>query len=245
MRRCPVLFLLVAFLAVVPPLVVAQSRQAPVSSAPRRPRLVVVLVVDQMRADYVEKYRAQWKGGLARLVNEGAWFREAAYPYLNTFTCVGHATISTGTFPATHGLVGNAWFDRREGKSVACTEDASMPLIGYQRATEGGNSPARLAVPTFSDELRVQTSPLPRVVTFSLKDRTAITLAGHRADAVTWLSAGDRTWVTSSFYTKVPVPFVQRFTDRQPVDDELGKVWERSLEEIGRASCRERVSRSV
>ena len=76
---------------------------------PARPKLVVVLVVDQMRADYVDKFLGQWTGGLKRLVEEGAWFRDAAYPYAATETCVGHATISTGAFPATHGMVANAW----------------------------------------------------------------------------------------------------------------------------------------
>src|SRR5262245_26901241 len=80
--------------------------------AVERPRLVVLLVVDQMRGDYVDKFRGQWTGGLKRLLDEGAWFREAAYPYAATETCVGHSTISTGALPATHGMVANAWWDR-------------------------------------------------------------------------------------------------------------------------------------
>src|SRR6266849_2572214 len=78
------------------------------SQAPANPKLVVLLVVDQMRADYVDKFLGQWTGGLKRLLEEGAWFRDAAYPYAATETCVGHATISTGAFPATHGMVANA-----------------------------------------------------------------------------------------------------------------------------------------
>jgi len=93
------------------------------SQAPARPKLVVLLVVDQMRGDYVDKFLGQWTGGLKRLVEEGAWFRDAAYPYAATETCVGHATISTGGFPATHGMVANAWWDRELGKSVTCTSD--------------------------------------------------------------------------------------------------------------------------
>src|SRR5450432_1874629 len=86
------------------------------STAPQRPKLVVLLVVDQMRADYVDKFRSQWTGGLKRLVEEGAWFRDAAYPYAATETCVGHSTISTGSFPASHGMVANAWWDRAQQK---------------------------------------------------------------------------------------------------------------------------------
>src|SRR5215469_17220637 len=96
----------------------AGNAQAPKTAAvkkaekPARPKLVVLLVVDQMRGDYVDKFRGQWTGGLKRLLTEGAWFRTAAYPYAATETCVGHATISTGAFPASHGMVANAWWDR-------------------------------------------------------------------------------------------------------------------------------------
>src|SRR5213082_2254330 len=109
----------------------AGSQQAPLRGGagtkalahPARPKLVVVIVVDQMRGDYVDKFRGQWSGGLKRLVDEGAWFRNAAYPYAATETCVGHATISTGAFPATHGMVANAWWDRQDKNMVTCTED--------------------------------------------------------------------------------------------------------------------------
>src|ERR1700756_4712222 len=104
------------------------------SSKPRnKPKLVVLLVVDQMRADYVDKFRFQWTGGLKRLVEEGAWFRDAAYPYAATETCVGHATVSTGAFPATHGMIANAWWDRQGKNMVTCTEDPDPGVknIGY------------------------------------------------------------------------------------------------------------------
>jgi len=88
-----------------------------------RPKLVVLLVVDQMRGDYVDRFMGQWTGGLKRLVEEGAWFREAAYSYAATETCVGHATISTGAFPATHGMIANAWWDRDWQRLATCTAD--------------------------------------------------------------------------------------------------------------------------
>jgi len=97
------------FLSVLVPLAGAQGKP-PVAKPPKtppRPKLVVLLVVDQMRADYVEKFRGQWTGGLKRLVEEGAWFRDAAYPHAATETCAGHATISTGALPATHGMISN------------------------------------------------------------------------------------------------------------------------------------------
>src|SRR5229473_2166917 len=135
--------------------------------APARPKLVVLLVVDQMRGDYVGKFLPQWTGGLKRLVEEGAWFRDAAYPYAATETCVGHATISTGAFPATHGMVANGWWDRGLGKSVTCTSDSKAKNSAYGGASfkegdsesdekVGGNSGVHLAMPSFADELRFQ-----------------------------------------------------------------------------------------
>jgi len=146
-----------------------------------RPKLVVVIVVDQMRGDYVDKFRGQWNGGLKRLVDEGAWFRDAAYPYAATETCVGHATISTGAFPATHGIVANAWWDRESQKMVACTTDAKAKNSGYAGGSvKGGDDAARLRMPTFSDELKFQAGGATRIVTFSLKARRQLCSAGTR-----------------------------------------------------------------
>ena len=112
------------------------------SKAPARPKLIVLLVVDQMRADYVDKFFGQWTGGLKRLVEEGAWFRDAAYPYATTETCVGHSTISTGAFPATHGIVSNSWWDRDLGKSVTCTSDPKAKNLA------SAEHPSRTVIPS-------------------------------------------------------------------------------------------------
>ena len=101
------------------------------TNSPARPKLVVVIVVDQMRADYIEKFRGQWTSGLKRLVEQGAWFREVAYPYAATETCVGHATISTGALPAMSGIVANAWWDRESQKMTTCTADPKAKNTGY------------------------------------------------------------------------------------------------------------------
>lgn len=194
-----------------------------------RAKLVVVLVVDQMRADYVDRYGHQWTRGLRRLMDHGAWFRQAAYPYFYTFTCAGHATISTGSIPATHGIVANTWYDRQTGKRVACTDDAQAPAVGYGAPAKGSYSAARLAVPTFADELRAQSGAPARVITFSIKARSAIMLAGHRADAATWFDSAVGAWETSTAYATVPVPFVEGFVKAHPVDRDLGKSWTRAL----------------
>jgi len=205
---------------------------AQMREAPPRPRLVVVLVVDQMRADYVTKFRPQWKAGLRRLVEQGAWFREAAYPYANTQTCVGHATISTGSYPRTHGIAANRWWDRELGKTVTCTDDPQAEAISYGApAPEEKHSPARLQLPTFADALREQTAARARVVTFSLKARSAIMLAGHGATSVVWHDDKSGAWVTSSAYGKTPVAFVQDYVKAHPVESDFGKSWVRAMPE--------------
>src|SRR5215472_16683471 len=120
---CFSLVLALLVLPVIPAQMEAQVRPAATKSteSSEKPKLVVLLVVDQMRGEYVDKFRFQWSGGLKRIVEEGAWFRDAAYPYAATETCVGHSTISTGAVPATHGTVANAWWDRETQKLVTCT----------------------------------------------------------------------------------------------------------------------------
>lgn len=193
------------------------------------PKLVVVIVVDQMRGDYVDRYGFQWTGGLRRLVDGGAWFRRAAYPYASTVTCAGHATVSTGAFPSTHGMIANAWFDRGTALAAGCASDASATTISYGPPVAGGNGPSRLLVPTLSDEMRAQMATPTRVVTLSGKERTAITLAGQRADAASWFSSSAGTFVTSSVYTVAPVPFMVEALKAHPVESDYGKTWTRLL----------------
>jgi hypothetical protein len=209
MRRLPLLP--VALLAGA----VAVSGQAP-------PRLLVLVVVDQLRADYLTRFDAHWRAGFRTLLDEGAVFENTAYPYLNTVTCAGHATIGTGTFPSTHGMTGNAWWDRDHERSVACTADPDARTIvlappevqeaaspssdtsGSADEAPWGDSAWRLMVPTLADELRAQ-RPGARVVSLSLKARSAIGMAGHGGDAVLWFDADARSFVTSSAYAKVRI----------------------------------------
>jgi predicted AlkP superfamily pyrophosphatase or phosphodiesterase len=178
----------------------------------------------KMRGDYVDKFQGQWTGGLKRLVEEGAWFRDAAYPYAATETCVGHSTISTGAFPATHGMVSNEWWDREQQKNVTCTADSNVKNAGYAGASvKGGDSAARMLMPAFAEELKYQAGAGTRVVTFSLKARAAITMAGHLADAVTWFDVATGAWTTSSAYPVVP--FVEEYAKAHPVSNDYGKTW--------------------
>jgi predicted AlkP superfamily pyrophosphatase or phosphodiesterase len=206
----------------------AKSKPAPEATAVPRPKLVVLLVVDQMRADYVDKFRGQWTGGLKRLVDEGAWYRAAAYPYAATETCVGHSTISTGSFPSTHGMIANQWWDRASQKLVTCTADPGVQNSGYAGASaKGGDSAVRMLMPSFAEELKFQTGGATRVVTFSLKARAAITMAGHKADAATWFDNGG--WVTSTAYGTMP--FIETYAKAHPVKEDYGKTWKLALPE--------------
>ena len=217
------------------PSALAQRKAVSIQTARKNgssPKLVVVIVVDQMRGDYIERYGHQWTKGLRRLVQQGAWFRQAAYTYMNTITCAGHSTIGTGTFPTTHGMILNEWWDRELGKQVSCTEDANAKTVSYgspeARAQYSG---WRLQATTLADELRAQLSGRPRVITVSLKARSAIGLAGHGGDAVTWFHDASGAWVTSSAYAEAPVAAVEKFVKANPVDAYLGKKWRRALPE--------------
>src|SRR6516225_10866357 len=172
-RKALTALLLALVGALTPPARAQHARPAARSVEPSpKPRLVVLLVVDQMRADYVDKFRFQWTGGLKRLVEEGAWFRNAAYPYASTETCVGHATVSTGALPMNHGMVTNAWWDRESQAMVTCTADPNAKNVAYGGATaKGGDSAWRMLVPSFAEEMKFQSGGRTRIVTFSLKAR--------------------------------------------------------------------------
>ena len=203
---------------------------APVHAVAEKPKLVVLISIDQMRGDYVDRFRHQWSKGLHRLITEGAWFRQSDYPYYNTVTCAGHASMSTGTVPAVHGMVLNQWWHRNNSRIVSCTDDEDAKLITYGiPVTSIGNSAKYLMANTLADEMRLQSSPAPRVVSISLKARSAIMLGGRRPDAVIWLDEVDGEWVTSSAFAKEPTPFFADYIAKHPLKAEIGRTWERSL----------------
>ena len=227
---CRVLALATAGAVVLASSLGAQGSKSPAvkkAEKPSRPKLVVLLVVDQMRGDYVDKFRGQWNGGLKRLLTEGAWFRAAAYPYAATETCPGHSTISTGSFPASHGMVANAWWDREQQKMVTCTSDPNAKNTAYAGGSaKGGDSAWRMQIPSFAEELKFQTGGATRVVTFSLKARSAIMMAGHKGDVVTWIDSPGALMTSSVFGT---MPFVEEFAKKNPVTQDYGKTWSLSL----------------
>jgi predicted AlkP superfamily pyrophosphatase or phosphodiesterase len=191
-----------------------------------RPKLVVLIVVDQMRADYLERYAANFHDGFRRLMKDGAWFTNAAYPYAKTVTCAGHSTVATGDFPSTHGMINNTWWDRTTGKLVTCTGDPKSSLIVYGAAAAGaagakvGESDWQMKAPSFAEQLRAQ-SRGSRIVAISLKARAAISMAGHGADSVTWLNGEN--WATSTAYAHSPRPEIEAYVKSHPIKADFGK----------------------
>jgi predicted AlkP superfamily pyrophosphatase or phosphodiesterase len=191
-----------------------------------QPKLIVIIVVDQLRADYLTVYRSNFSAGLHRLLRDGAWFTNAAYPYLNTVTCAGHSTIGTGDLPYRHGMILNGWLDRKTGTTPFCTDDPDVQDISYNGLTPAqGDSANRMLAPAIGEQVKARGG---RAVAMSLKPRSAVPLVGKRADAVLWFD--DRGgWSTSSAYSKTPVPFLQQFIAANPLSADYDKVWERTL----------------
>jgi predicted AlkP superfamily pyrophosphatase or phosphodiesterase len=191
-----------------------------------RPKLVVFVVVDQMRADYPSRYSSLLTHGLKRLTTQGAWYQNAAYPYLTTVTCVGHTTIGTGTLPYKHGMIGNTWYDRATEKTTTCNADRDSSEISYVTSSGAGDSARWMMQPTLAELMRDTLKS--RVATMAVKARSAIGLAGHGGDFVTWF--GDKNgWETSSAFTKIPVPWFVGYLKGNPIDRDADKTWERTL----------------
>jgi predicted AlkP superfamily pyrophosphatase or phosphodiesterase len=174
-----------------------------------RPRLVVVISIDQCRADYMTRFAdlylppktSEGVGGFRYLMERGGWYADCRYDHLRTVTAAGHAILGTGAQPYLNGIVGNNWYDRATRKGVYCVDDPNSQVVGAQSGSrETPMSPANLLVTTVDDELELATGGASRTVSISLKDRAAILLAGHRADTVVWFDEGTGGWVSSSHY---------------------------------------------
>ncbi|OLE54819.1 MAG: hypothetical protein AUG51_06880 [Acidobacteria bacterium 13_1_20CM_3_53_8] len=196
-----------------------------------RPRLVLLIVVDQFRYDYLERYGDLFiEGGLRRLMREGASWTEANFDQVPTYTAPGHATLMTGTWPAEHGIIGNNWFERETGTRVSSVTDNSTLLLGGL-AGEIGKSPRRLLASTLGDELRLTTNDRSKVIGISIKDRSAILPAGRHASAAYWLSTNNGNFVSSNYYFNALPAWVEHFNQRRMADQFFAKRWDRLLPE--------------
>ncbi|MEO5936368.1 MAG: alkaline phosphatase family protein [Terriglobales bacterium] len=186
-------------------ILVAPGGFAPVAHASAyngRPKLVIVIIVDQFRGDYLERYREQFgQGGFRMLLDRGANFTECYYDYANTKTAPGHATLFTGAYTSGHSIIGNDWYDPARKKSVSSVEDINFKLIGA-KATESGASPRNLVASTVTDELKLATQGKARVFSVSFKDRSAIIPGGHSANGAYWIEKDSGLFITSEYYAK-------------------------------------------
>lgn len=185
--------------------VIAQTKTTAVVTELKQPKLVVGIVVDQMRQDYIYRYWNKFgNGGFKKIINEGYFYRNAQYNYVPTFTGPGHASIYTGTSPATHGIIANDWFVKETGKVTYCTDDDKVKSVGTE-SKAGLMSPKNLLVTTIGDELKLNTNQQAKVFAISLKDRSSILPAGHSANGAFWFDGSNGKFISSTHYmTQLP-----------------------------------------
>lgn len=189
------------------------------------PKLVVGIVVDQMRYDYLVRYWDRYQDdGFKRMVNEGFNCKNNHFNYIPTKTAAGHSSVYTGTTPKTHGIIGNDWYDKKEDRMVYCTEDASVNSLGT-KSDAGKMSPSRLKSSTMTDQLKLATVSRAKVVGVSMKDRGAILPAGHAADAAYWFHGRDEgNWISSDYYMEELPKWVKKF-NKSDQAEKYKKVW--------------------
>jgi len=204
------------------------------------PRLILQITVDQLRGDLPMRFVNQMgEGGFRYLLNQGVWYADAHYTHANTETIVGHATLATGADPAAHGMIGNVWLDRHTGKLTYNIEDPKYRILtpgaDVDKATEidptqkvastDGRSPAAILGSTFSDELAIHTAGRAKIFGVSVKDRGAVSMAGHAGKAF-WFSKKSGEFVTSSYYyDRYPI-WVNQWNQKKPASAYSGKSWE-------------------
>ncbi len=190
-----------------------------------RPKLVVGIIVDQMRQDYLYKFADRYsEGGFKRLVNEGFMMKNGHYNYMPTYTGPGHASVYTGTTPATHGIIGNNWYVRSLKKSIYCAEDSTVTAVGGT-AGNGQISPRNLLSTTITDELRFATNKRSKVVGIAIKDRGASLPAGHLGDAY-WFDNENGEFMTSTYYYEELPQWVKSFNAKKLPERYLSQTWE-------------------
>ncbi|MCX2574587.1 alkaline phosphatase PafA [Pedobacter sandarakinus] len=231
MKKIP--FLLLSLSIITGSYTYAQSKKTPTTQVRAfpaevaRPKLVVGLVVDQMRWDYLYRfYNRYTNGGFKRLVNEGFSVENTFIPYTPTYTACGHTCIYTGSVPAIHGIIGNDWYDPETKKNMYCTEDTSVVTVGSTPSSEGNMSPKNMLTNTITDELRLATNFRGKVIGISLKDRGSILPAGHSANAAYWYQGSTGNWITSSYYMNEVPTWIADYNKLKLANKFYAKNWE-------------------
>lgn len=201
----------------------AAAQQVNVSNV-QRPKLVVGIVVDQMRWDYLYRYYARYgEGGFKRMLGEGFSVENCKIPYIPSVTAIGHSSIWTGSVPSIHGIAGNNFV--KDGKVVYCTADDTVNPVGSD-SKAGKMSPRNLWVTTIGDELRLATNNRSKVIGVALKDRASILPAGHHANGAFWFDDKSGKFITSTFYMDKLPEWVNKFNKQKLPNKYLSKKWE-------------------
>jgi predicted AlkP superfamily pyrophosphatase or phosphodiesterase len=203
----------------------AQNKKAAVTATLPRPKLVVGIVVDQMRWDYLYRYYNRYQtGGFKRMLNEGFTCENTLIPYLPTYTAVGHSSIYTGSVPSINGMAGNDFIIQATGKSMYCAEDSTVSSVGSTSAA-GKMSPRNLLTSTVTDELRLATNFRSKVIGIALKDRGGILPAGHAANAAYWFDDSNGSWISSTYYMTDLPAWVKNINAQKPAEKYLKQDW--------------------
>lgn len=193
------------------------------AQGPRKPKLVLAVVVDQFRYDYLTRFRSEYNAGFTRLFREGAVFTDAHHMHFPTVTAIGHSTFLSGATPSISGIVGNEWYDRETKSSVTSVSDPTTKLLGGP-AGATGSSPHRMLVSTVGDELKMS-GQMSKVIGISIKDRAAILPSGHMANGAYWFDGQTGNFVSSTFYFPDLPDWVKAFNARHVGDKYATAVW--------------------
>ena len=193
----------------------------------KKPKLVIGIVIDQMRYDYLTRFADRYgKDGFNRILKNGFSLENAHYNFIPTYTAVGHASIYAGTSPSNHGIISNNWYDKVLKKSIYCVDDANYKTIG-NNGIVGQKSPHRLYTTTVADQLQLAQNMQGKTIGIAIKDRSAILPVGHTANAAYWYDAGNKNqWITSSFYMEELPDWVKAFNSNNKADAYLNETWE-------------------
>lgn len=206
-----------------------QQKPATENHENAKPKLVIGLVIDQMRADYLERFRDDMSTkGFVRMTNEGWVCAQTFFRYVPTQTAPGHATIYTGVQPAVHGIVANSWYDRERKEAIYCVTDDDKVTIGVT-GKAGQRSPHQLLVPTIGDFMKEHWGDESKVIALALKDRSSILPAGHKGDLALWYDDSSGHWISSSYYGSVLPKWVDELNARQLPDRYLSEKWDAFL----------------
>ncbi|MCX6288210.1 MAG: alkaline phosphatase family protein [Bacteroidetes bacterium] len=227
------------FLALISTPTFAQKTNS-VKATDAKPKLVVGIVVDQMRWDYVNKFKPFFKtqNGFLKFLNQGASCNNNLIPYLPTVTACGHTAVYTGSTPAIHGITGNNWYDNIQQKMVYCVEDNSVQAVGIENSSAGKMSPLNVWTTTIGDELKLATNFKSKVYGISLKDRGAIIPAGHSADGAFWYDSKSGNFISSTYYGKSLPTWLTNYNNAKKVDSFYKLGWSLSLpKSVYEANC--------